>query len=162
LRGGHRRGMRIGETGHTGGQHDAGFAKPGLQRCRGDQNHGQGGGERQRGAEAEGAAGLAVALTLGLERPQGEQAAVEPCRPASASGIASATSTLMLTAASSRASCTTVATVDSTAPAAAGLSRLGVSFTRLAIAPMVAELETNPEANPDTGRPKRTPIRRTA
>ena len=59
----------------------------------------------------------------------------------------------MLVAAIRMASCTTVATDDSTAPATAGFINAGSSFARVPMAPMVALLETKPEARPASGRP---------
>ena len=59
-------------------------------------------------------------------------------------------------------SCTTVATVERTAPATAGVSSEGCWRTREPIAPMVAELETKPEAKPASGSPRRGPSMRTA
>ena len=55
-----------------------------------------------------------------------------------------------------------VATVDSTAPATAGLASAGSCNARAPIAPMVAVLDTNPEARPAIGNPNRGPSRRTA
>ncbi len=47
----------------------------------------------------------------------------------------------------------TVATDDSTAPATAGFINAGSSFARVPMAPMVALLETKPEARPASGSP---------
>ena len=53
-------------------------------------------------------------------------------------------------------------TVESTAPAAAGLRSSPLRVARAPIALMVAMLDTNPEARPASGRPKRAPTMRTA
>ena len=55
-----------------------------------------------------------------------------------------------------------VDSVDSTAPATAGRSSSGARKARSPMAPMVAMLDTKPDAKPATGRPKRGPSRRSA
>ena len=52
--------------------------------------------------------------------------------------------------------------VDKTAPATAGRPSAGSRTASAPIAPIVAVLDTNPEANPAIGNPKRGPSKRTA
>ena len=61
---------------------------------------------------------------------------------------------------SKSASCTKVATVERGAPAAAAVVEAGSLVERAAIDPIVARLETNPEARPEIGSPKRGPSAR--
>ena len=68
----------------------------------------------------------------------------------------------VLVAATTRAICATVATVDSTAPATQAARRSGDAFARDPIAPMVAVLEMKPEIAPASGKPNRAPNSRTA
>ena len=59
-------------------------------------------------------------------------------------------------------SSTTVATVDSNAPATQDSRSAGVSRARAPSAAMVPVLETNPPTSPDSGRPTRAPAARCA
>src|SRR5271165_4890545 len=63
---------------------------------------------------------------------------------------------------SSRANWMNVATVEKAAPATAALMLAGSLAARPAIAPIVAVLETKPDARPAMGSPKRAPSARVA
>ncbi len=67
-----------------------------------------------------------------------------------------------LVAASTSAICTIVAIVESTAAATAAGRIARLAAAREPIAPMVAVLETKPEASPAIGSPALAPSRRTA
>ena len=80
--------------------------------------------------------------------------------PAQSNGTSRTCSADRLVAASTAKSCAMVATVESVAPAVAAPSNSGALRARAPIAPIVAVLETKPDAKPEMARPPLAPSRR--